>query len=289
MEKPVEHGSLIPVLQTQSGQFPASHRGEKRLHQKSGLVVHAEFAPGMLFPEFLQFLPILNRRIGSARRDLPPLEASLGRGDEDAEFDLANGDHNDGGNVANDAAPLILGALHLPFLELSFHPGDVRDDIHELRVGKIPAAEVIGDVVPEFEDVRRRDGPKLDRIVGLDRPLGVEADQIMIDQLTFDLESPVAFSSLSRNWSSGGESSRLRRSSRISVRLWSSTSLGASGLPRRALGVPSSWPPGSCSALPRDTNIRPPKHPHGDGGWSGRGCHHLRPVLGYGRGSQRSW
>ena len=80
----------------------------------------------------------------------------------------------------------------LPFVNLALNFFQVRDGFHEFRVGQAPLVEGVGDVIPEFKDVRGRHGPQFQRVIADDFPAGIQAHHVMVMDFLLNGETAVA-------------------------------------------------------------------------------------------------
>ena len=83
-------------------------------------------------------------------------------------------------------------ALLLPVRHFLLHVTEIGDHAHELGVGELLLVKGVGDVVPELEDVARRDGPEFERLVGGDFPTRRDADHVVVVEFALDHVAAVA-------------------------------------------------------------------------------------------------
>ena len=80
----------------------------------------------------------------------------------------------------------------LPFMNLALDFFQVRDGLHEFRVGQAPLVKGVRDVVPELQDVGGGHGPQLQRVIADDFPPGIQAHHVMVMDFLLNGEAAVA-------------------------------------------------------------------------------------------------
>lgn len=95
-----------------------------------------------------------------------------------------------------DGLDAVIPSAHFPgtfpLVNLVLHLFQVRDALHELRIGQAPLVEGIGDVIPELQNIRRRNRPQLQRIIGGDFPPWIQAYHVVVMDFLLNGETAVA-------------------------------------------------------------------------------------------------
>ena len=89
-------------------------------------------------------------------------------------------------------APLALFAALFPGDHLFPGPVAVGNHLEEGGNRVIPLFEGVGDVVPELHNVLRRARPKDEGIEGIDRPTGIQAHEVGVEDLALEFEAAEA-------------------------------------------------------------------------------------------------
>ena len=77
-------------------------------------------------------------------------------------------------------------SLLLPVAHATLNILEVRNRVHEVGVTEVFLIKGVGQIIPEFQDITRRNRPELQRFVTRDLPTGIQAHHIVIVDFALD-------------------------------------------------------------------------------------------------------